>query len=600
MAIARLHKVTIAGASSEKHRVVSELQAFGRCHVIDSGKAGQRGWLVKDQRALEALKFLSNSKYKRRALSKSKNFYFTAVVDESLAIKQSLRDTQDQLDAVNERITRITPWGDFTFPPESYVDHFRFWFYLLPVSRRNALQNVALPWQIVGRSSTQLYVVIISDDEPPVDILPVAREHLGSKSLQQLLDEQEQLETQRDELFAQREALTRFLYLIRQHMVQANNTAHFKFVLEQLSHQGDFFTLQAWLPSSELSALEHLSKQAGFAFVAEKPQVEDNPPTLLNPKKGFDSGADLAAIYQTPGYRGWDPSAHLYLSFAVFFAMILSDAGYGVLLGLGLVLFWGHLGHSHTGRALRVLMRFMVLVCIIWGALVGSYFGYSPPEHSWLHTLHIIQLSNYDLMMKLSVGVGVVHIVLGNLTAAWNRRVFIKVVLAKLGWVIMSASGYCLWLFSEASAELAVVRDLSLVGIIGGVLLVVGSGGNKPVVGFKSLLLNIVAGLLAITNVTKLFGDVLSYMRLFALGLASASLAITFNQLAAPGLESGGLGYLTGALIFIVGHAVNLALGLMGGVVHGLRLNFIEFYNWGEPGEGYVFSPFRLMEATYE
>jgi V/A-type H+-transporting ATPase subunit I len=95
------------------------------------------------------------------------------------------------------------------------------------------------------------------------------------------------------------------------------------------------------------------------------------------------------------------------------------------------------------------------------------------------------------------------------------------------------------------------------------------------------------------TNVSKAFGDVLSYLRLFALGLASAQLAVTFNGLAADASNRGGIGLLLAILILLAGHTINFLLGLLGGVVHGLRLNCIEFFNWSLTEEGYAFEPFR-------
>jgi V/A-type H+-transporting ATPase subunit I len=107
-----------------------------------------------------------------------------------------------------------------------------------------------------------------------------------------------------------------------------------------------------------------------------------------------------------------------------------------------------------------------------------------------------------------------------------------------------------------------------------------------------------VGGLLSLTNATKVFGDVLSYLRLFALGLASASLAITFNQLATDvAAAAPGAGLLFKILILLLGHTLNLTLAIISGVVHGLRLNFIEFFNWGMDEEGYPFHPFHKKEA---
>jgi V/A-type H+-transporting ATPase subunit I len=110
-------------------------------------------------------------------------------------------------------------------------------------------------------------------------------------------------------------------------------------------------------------------------------------------------------------------------------------------------------------------------------------------------------------------------------------------------------------------------------------------------------LLRLLDGLAALTNITKIFGDVLSYLRLFALGLASASLAITFNQLAVQVQGAfPGLGLLLGILILILGHSINLGLAIISGFVHGLRLNFIEFFNWGLSEEGYPFRAFAKKE----
>jgi V/A-type H+-transporting ATPase subunit I len=136
--------------------------------------------------------------------------------------------------------------------------------------------------------------------------------------------------------------------------------------------------------------------------------------------------------------------------------------------------------------------------------------------------------------------------------------------------------------------------DFGLGAVALGLCVVFAFASERPVSSLKGLALRAADGLLALTNVTKIFGDVLSYLRLFALGLASASLAVTFNTLAVQVMDSmPGVGLLFGLLILIVGHTLNLALSIMSGVVHGLRLNFIEFYNWGLSEEGYPFKAFE-------
>jgi len=108
--------------------------------------------------------------------------------------------------------------------------------------------------------------------------------------------------------------------------------------------------------------------------------------------------------------------------------------------------------------------------------------------------------------------------------------------------------------------------------------------------------LKVFDGLKNLTRVTKIFGDILSYLRLFALGLASASLALTFNHLAADARQVEGLGLLYSLLIVFAGHTLNLLLSLMSAVVHGMRLNCIEFFNWGLTEEGFPFKAFAKKE----
>ena len=137
------------------------------------------------------------------------------------------------------------------------------------------------------------------------------------------------------------------------------------------------------------------------------------------------------------------------------------------------------------------------------------------------------------------------------------------------------------------------------VGLITGLVLVLLFSSMRPVFSTnpKGWFMRIVDGVMGLTGVTKAFGDALSYLRLFALGLASAQLAIIFNQLASDASQIKGIGILLGLLIFLIGHTLNLVLAVVGGVVHGLRLNCIEFFSWSLTDEG---QPFEALEMKAE
>lgn len=604
MSIARFSKISLAGSLQDRERLLRQWQAFGRLHIInqDGSQGFERKLSAKDKRAYEAMKHLQSCPHPRRPLQRwpqallQQNQPLLAakkLIDDSFGNAQQLRDISDQIDALEERIRALKPWGDFNLPPNTSVDLFRLWFYRLPVTQRSVLDDFPLPWQIAGRSARFYYLIVVSAHEPNSDLLPIPREHLGSQSLHQLQLQLEALQSQYEDLQIERERLTRFRELLRRHLVAADNEALYQFVMAQTCCHGKVFTLQAWVPTASLAELDEIAASYGFAWSAEPAADDEQPPTWLQPAKGLRPGALLASIYQLPDYRSWDPSGHLYLSFVVFFAMILSDAGYSLLLLLALAIGWRKYSHTEQQRTLRQLFASLCLAALAWGILAGSYLGYditALAPNCWLTQLQVIDLNNYDSMMRLSVFAGAAHISLAIIGVAWSRRHQWWQLLARSGWLGLLTAGLGIWQLPQYQLAWQIVAAVAATAIVFAVFW-------STKIAKKSSLLSLASGVLALANVSKLFGDVLSYMRLFALGLASASLGLTFNELAANALHSSpGIGVLSATLIFVLGHAVNLMLAIMSGVVHGLRLNFIEFYNWGEPGEGVCYQPFKLKE----
>lgn len=599
MSIVKLKKISIAGLETEKESVIAELQNFGQLHIIHSSDKDGNNEILSgsDQKSIQAIRFLEQSGQKRKTIKHIENFDMSDVVEQVIKLKEDIRSLADELEKVNERIQVMRLWGDFNFPPEDSLGDLRFWFYVLPKNKSRLLNDLTIPWQIVGENDHEYYLVLVSKEEPSTDVITLERHHLGTRSLKQLLVVQDRLEIEMEEQQAQRYYLTRYLFVMRKHQVRADNSANFQLVLAQTEkHHQQLFSLQAWIPVTELKAFDQLSNQLGIAYQAEDPAENEFPPTLLKPVKGFDSGALIASVYQLPAYRSWDPSVHLFTSFALFFSMILSDAGYALLLLFGLSLKWKKITRSEQGLALGQLMRFMFICATFWGILVGSYFGYEP-SNSLLQYFNIIQLDDYDAMMKLSILIGIGHILLANLSLAWNQRDNTRFVMSRLGWAMVVISGGAMWMASSALVK----ESIAPTCLVAGLLFVFLFSSQRKITNRKQGLMLVFDGFQSLASVTKLFGDVLSYMRLFALGLASASLGLTFNNLAENAIDQGqGIGVLAGALIFILGHLVNLLLGLMSGLVHGLRLNFIEFYNWGEPGEGYAYTRFLIKEISDE
>jgi V/A-type H+-transporting ATPase subunit I len=266
--------------------------------------------------------------------------------------------------------------------------------------------------------------------------------------------------------------------------------------------------------------------------------------------------------------------------------MIISDAGYGLVLWLILFATWNRISSS----GLRSLLVALVVATISYGMLVGTYFGLTPAPGSWLATVHVLDAGNQSLMMLISIGIGVTHIGCANLLAAWQRRSSIT-ALSSLGWTLMVFGSFCALLGKSFAVARMFTLGIAALGL-GGLLVLFFTSKETFSLVPKLLYHRLVDGLKALAELSKGFGDVLSYLRLFALGLASIKLAEVFNNLAASAFASKGVWVLVALFVLLIGHTINFAMGIMSGVVHGLRLNVIEFFNWSLHEEGDRFQAF--------
>jgi len=591
VSIVQLRKVSLCGPLREKELALAELQNLGCIHLVSLRPAPsppEQALSPYAEPTYKALEYLRRTPNKRRTLRHAEDFDIHQTVGQTLANRQQRREVRDRLDALAQRIRELEPWGDFRFPPPDALAQVKLWFYMLPVNQEVALVELRLPWQIVHRDNRHAYVVVLSRDEPANDLLPVPRTRTGAKSLSQLRQELEEAEIELEEVNARREALTRWLYLMEQNLHRAEDAASLAFALEQTLDKEGVFAVQGWLPQGDVAKLQKFADRRRLALLAEPPEPDDRPPTLYDNPQPLAGGQDLVDFYQTPGYRSWDPSAVVFFSFAAFFAMILADAGYSLVLAAVLAWLWPRMGQSSRGRRLRLLFAVVTGASLGYGVLVGSYFGVTPTDTSPLHYLHLLDLQNFDTMMRLSIVIGCGHVVLANGLSAWHQPGWSQRI-QPLGWILLTLGGLALWLGAVASGWILMSLGLAAVLLFTDL---------RPLHDWSDALKRLLAGVLSLTNVTKLFGDVLSYLRLFALGLASASLALTFNQLATQVAEAlPGPGFFFSLLILLLGHSLNLALSLMSGVVHGLRLNFIEFFNWGMSDEGYPFKAFIRKET---
>lgn len=406
--------------------------------------------------------------------------------------------------------------------------------------------------------------------------------------------------------------------------------------------EGSIFSIEGWVPENQLDKLPALIEGKAIFFEPIAVEVDDKVPTYME-NKGIDAlGEDLVRIYDIPAHTDKDPSRWVLWAFALFFAMILADGGYG-LIYLGMAFFLKYKFPDLKGAGKRFLKLLFILSssCIIWGLLTTSFFGIEiAPTNSfsrfsilnhmaekkaiyhqekkdetykeWLKRYPNIatakngqemltdaykmkngrkeyeMLNNFtdSILLEISLLIGVIHICLSLLRYAKRKW-------ANFGWIAFAIGGYLYFpntLKATSMIQFLGFIEKDLAGLVGIQLLYGGIGAAAVL----ALIQNKWKGLIDITEIIQIFADILSYLRLYALALASTIMARTFNDMGI------GIGLVVGSIFILIGHAINITLGTMGGVIHGLRLNFIEWYHYCFDGEGKLFNPLRKLRIKQE
>jgi V/A-type H+-transporting ATPase subunit I len=388
MAIVKLKKITLYTLSKNLKVFLSRLQDLGVMHVISlTNKTEQIKVPESERKAKEALQFLLSAPRRRGQVHTKKTFDAHSIKTETLKLKNSLQKRIEEREALKKRIKDIKPWGNFSYNTRESRDPYKLWFYQVPHRKLSILEECDQIWQNCGKDHRFYYIVVISEQKPK---LPFKRTHIGEKSLFLL---QDQLED-------------RWLDLYIKEMHRLENMEHYEQVHNEVYEDDTVMVIQGWVPAKDMEALQTFAYQNHAAFLLEDPQANETPPTLLKNKNLFSAGENLLTFYTVPNYFEHDTSTIIFFSFILFFGMILGDAGYGILLGVMTLIFYKKMQQSETGKRFVPLLLFLSLATIVWGMMVGSYFGTPPPENSWLSALQFFDINDYDTREYLLPWVG--------------------------------------------------------------------------------------------------------------------------------------------------------------------------------------------------
>ena len=335
----------------------------------------------------------------------------------------------------------------------------------------------------------------------------------------------------------------------------------------------NIFTVSGWLPASKTDeAAQRISKAAeGNASIeTSRPGHEDEVPVKLKNNKVSRPFEFLMNLYSLPKYSEIDPTLFLSITFPLFFGIILGDMGYGLVVGL-LALFIR--SKIPAAKSLASLMIPAAISSVIFGALFGEIFGFE--ELFGHHLPHVIsRLKSVDQMLYASVAVGFLHVNIGLLAGFANEMShgLKKALLAKGSWWVLQA-GLALIAMSALG-----IAETSLLGY--------------GVTALAVVLIYMGESMSGLTEIPGLFSNILSYSRLMAVGMASVGLAHVVNGFVLKFAEAGGVMTAAAVIIGLLGHALNIALGLLGGFLHSLRLHYVEFFTKFFKGDATPFDSF--------
>ena len=605
--ITKMKKLTFLVYHKEYEEFLNSLRELGVVHIVEKQQGAADNTELQENirlfnRLAATLKLLQNQKHEKNAVIATESGTATRgmqVLDEVDALQTEHGKLSQQLQSYAKEKEVLEVWGNFEPTGIQKLKDAGYIIGFYSCSEGNYKEEWETEYNamIVNRISSKVFFVTVTKAGQEVD-LDVEQAKLPAYSLSRLealYDTTEQaIEGNEKKLVALSET---DIPSLKAALKELQSQIEFsKVVLSSEQTAGDkLMLIEGWAPAYSKVEIEAYLNDAHVYYEITDPMPGDNVPIRLNNKGFFAWFEPICKLYMLPKYNELDLTPFFAPFFMVFFGLCLGDSGYGLFLFLGATAY-RLLAKKVTPSMKSIISLIQVLSASTFfcGLLTGTFFGANIYDLDWpivQRLKHAVLMDNND-MFRLSLILGVIQILFGMVLKAVNQTIQFgfKYAIATIGWIILLVSTAVSALF--ASSEL-----LSMGGTAYKVVLCI-SGAmiflfNTP---GKNIFMNIGLGLWDSYNmVTGLLGDVLSYVRLFALGLSGGILAGVFNSLAV-GMSPDNViaGPIVMVLIFVIGHAINMFMNVLGAMVHPMRLTFVEFFkNSGYEGGGKEYKPFK-------
>lgn len=526
-------------------------------------------------------------------------------VEAALKAQADVEELKNELSSAKKELSARKPWGQFSTEAIGRLEAqgLKIRFYSCQKKKFDPAWAEIQPLQVVSETDTTVFFVTVApvSEEYSFPIEPMAAPEGSVNEMELTIKDLETKLSERKKLLGN---LKGCIGEVRQRYNEKLGALDLYLAesATEMAADSHLAVVTGFAPTEDDKRLCDAFDALGIYYIHEPATKEDNPPIKLHNNWFAKNFEVLTGMYGMPVYDEFDPTPVLGPFFMLFFAMCMGDAGYGIVLMLIALFMKLKMQGTSLGKMYR-LIGFLGGMTFFVGLFLGTFFGMSILDASWtpewLKALCVDgwfpdgKIAGFPVQMVLAVAIGVLHICLAMIikTINYTKRFGFSKTVSTWGWTTLIVGGIIVIALgmTEVLSEVAfkwVIIALAAVSSLA--IFVFNTPGRNPLV-------NIGSGLWDTYNmVTGLMGDVLSYIRLYALGLAGGMLGNAFNIMGTMILDIpvSGVNWVFCIVILIFGHVLNLAMSCLGAFVHPLRLTFVEYFkNSGYEGTGLKYNP---------
>lgn len=603
--VATMKKFAFISFHKDYDRFLHALRDMGMIHVVEQenrmiDEEQLQDHLAEAKRLDESIKKLKQARDKKNPapfldIDITRGMDIPAEIEKIDNRKSTLHQ---QLQVSLKERDNLLPWGNFD--PENIHKlqkagyHLRF--FIVPDKEYDPEWETKYNAIVIHKETSKTYFVTVTKGAEVADDLQLEEMKIPEVSLESLANLIDSLDEKIAEQNSALKTLATEIPSAEAALKSLESEIFFTKVARSATPAAEekLLLLQGWAPEENVEEITRYLESQDVYYQLSDPTPEDDVPIKFKNNRFMRLFEPIAELYMLPKYNEIDLTPFFAPFYMIFFGLSLGDIGYGTLLFVGatLVRIFGKQKISKTMRGMLALVQILGVSTMVCGLLTGGFFGFNIYEtHITLFQKLKEQIFfDNEQMFMLSLLLGVVQIMFAMFLKIINRvkQFGWMQTLSTIGWFVLLLSVIVAYLL-PAWMPMGGTLHLIVMGLAAILIFFLNSPGKNP-------FLNLGLGLWDTYNMaTGLLGDILSYVRLFALGLSGGILASVFNSLAL-GLKPDNLigGSIVFLLIFLFGHAINMFMNVLGAFVHPLRLTFVEFYKNAEfEGGGKKYNPFK-------